>query len=215
MAKIKEPKYKRRLGGYGPLKNKKGRTRKKYKTIEGYLRAVYNNNKEYLESHIDNLGTTRSKRQIFIDSVKEIMNQKKPMKDRKYNVKEAIEKFQRSETVTTEMERIGETHLTYMREMNPEVFKKLRKDYIGWTAKITSQNFIEMGSDDNHYYLRYYDPTTGKDVVIVEIISPKTGAVIGYEIMTFDEWAKKYTEQNQNRSAKDQARYGKWKYRDK
>lgn len=204
------PKYKRRLGGYGPLKTPKGKTRKKYKTIDGYLRAVYRNNKEYLESHIDNLGDTRSKRQIFIDSVKELASERKPGTDRKRTIKEAIEKFQRSETVTTEMERIGETRLTKMREMDPENFKKFRKK-VGWTAKLNSQNFVEMTHEGKFNYLRYYDPTTGKDVVIVEEISPKTGVTIKYDIMEFEEWSEAYTKAHKNENAKNQARMARYK----
>ena len=68
-----------------------------------------------------------------------------------------------------------------------------------------------MLHDGNKNYLRYNDPTTGKDVVIVETISPKTGVSMGYEIMTYEKFAKKFASENKNKSALNQALYGRYK----
>ena len=201
-------KYKRRYGSYGPLKTKKGKGVKKYKNVNNYLNAIYNNNKEYLDSHIRVMGDSRTKREIFKEEVLSRLNHINPDTGKKYTIKQAIEKVQRSTLITTKEERIGETHITRMREMDEEAFKKLRKE-VGWTNKLKSENFVETINAGNKYYIRYKDEATGKDLIIVEVISPK-GAVIGWEIMTYEEFMKKYTEQQQNQSATGQARYGKW-----
>lgn len=202
-------KYKRRYGGYGPLKTKKGRGVKKYKNVNNYLNALYNNNKEYLDEHIKTFGDSRKKREIFKEEVMSRLGKINPDTGKKYTLKQAIDKVQRSTLITTQEERIGEVHLTRMRELDPEQFKKFRQA-VGWTNKVSSKNFVEELHDGNKYYLRYKDDITGKDVIIVEVISPK-GSVIGWEIMTYDEFVEKYMNQNQNNSAKDQARYGQWK----
>ena len=199
-------KYKRRYGGYGPLKAK--RPKKRYKSVDNYLGSVWRNNKEYLEKHVKALGT-KSQKQTFIEAVKNKIGKINPDTHKKYTIKQAIEKVQRSTLVTTEEERIAEVHLTRMRELDPKQFKNFRKA-VGWTNKVSSKNFVEELHDGNKYYLRYKDDITGKDVIIVEIISPK-GAVIGWEIMTYEKFVEKYMNQNQNKSAKDQARYGQWK----
>lgn len=202
-------KYKRRYGSYGPLKTKKGKGIKKYKSVNNYLNALYRNNKEYLDQHIKRMGDTRTKREIFKEEVMSRLGKINPDTGKKYTIKQAIEKVQRSTLITSKEERIGETHITRMKEMDPEKFKKFRKE-VGWTTKISSKNFVETINDGNKYYIRYRDETTGKDLIIVEVISPK-GAVIGWEILTYEEFAKRYTEEHQNDSAKDKARYGRWK----
>lgn len=203
-------KYKRRYGGYGPLKTKKGRGVKKYKNVNNYLNALYNNNKEYLDEHIKTFGDSRKKREIFKEEVMSRLGKINPDTGKKYTLKQAIDKVQRSTLITTKEERIAETRLSIMRERDPEKFKQLRKE-IGWTNKIKSENFTELLNDGNKNYLRYNDPTTGKDVVIVETISPKTGVSMGYKIMTYEKFAKKYSSENKNKSALNQALYGRYK----
>lgn len=203
-------KYKRRYGGYGPLKTKKGKGLKKYKNVNNYLNALYNNNKEYLDEHIKTFGDSRKKREIFKEEVMSRLGKINPDTGKKYTLKQAIDKVQRSTLITTKEERIAETRLSVMRERDPEKFKQLRKE-IGWTNKIKSENFTELLHDGNKNYLRYNDPTTGKDVVIVETISPKTGVSMGYDIMTYEKFAKKFSSENQNKSALNQALYGRYK----
>ena len=196
-------KYKRRYGSYGPLKAK--RPKKKYKSLENYLKSVYRNNKDYLDSHIKTFGKT-SKRAKFVEEVMTRLNQTNPDTGKKYTVKQAIEKVQRSSLITTREERIGEVRLTRMKEMDPEKFKDLRKK-IGWTTKIKSENFIEMTSEGNKNYLRYKDPQNGKDVIIIEDISPKSGVATSYQILDYDEFVRQYAREHRNDSATMEALY--------
>ena len=199
-------KYKRRYGSYGPLKAKRPKNR--YKTIDNYLKSVYNNNKEFLDSHIKDFGKA-SKKNIFVEAVKSRLNKINPETGKKYTVKQAIEKVQRSTLITTREERIAETRVTRMREMDPEKFKDLRKA-IGWTNKIKSENFIEMTSEGNKNYLRYKDDTTGKDIILIETISPKTGIATEYKIVSYADFVEKYTKDNRN-NVNNEARYGRYK----
>lgn len=199
-------KYKRRYGGYGPLKAK--RPKKKYKTLDGYLRSVYNNNKEYLDSHIKVMGDSRKKRDIFIEEVKSRLGKINPDTKKKYTIREVLDKVQRTSLITKE-ERIAETHVTKLREMDQETFKDLRKK-VGWTNKIKSENFIEELNVGKYYYLRYKDDNTGKDVIIEEERSPK-GAVISWKIYTYEEFANKYTSNKKNSSVVDSARWARLK----
>ena len=198
----------RRYGGYGPLKTKKGKGIKKYKNLNNYLNALYNNNKEYLDKHIKTFGDSKKKREIFKEEVMSRLNKINPETGKKYTLKQAIEKVQRSTLITTKEERIAEVRITRMQELDPEKFREFRKK-IGWTTKIKSENFVELASDGNKNYLRYTDPATGKDVVIKETISPKTGVSTGYEIIPYDEFVKQYTKEHKNDSAKSQALYSR------
>lgn len=199
-------KYKRRYGGYGPLKTKKGKGIKKYKSVNNYLNAIYKNNKEYLDQHIKVMGDTRTKREIFKEEVMSRLGKINPDTGKKYTIKQAIEKVQRSTLITTKEERIGETRITRMKEMDPEKFKDFRKK-IGWTTKIKSENFIEMTSEGNKNYLRYKDPQNGKDVIIVETISPKSGVATSYKILDYDEFVRQYAREHRNDSATMEALY--------
>lgn len=201
-------KYKRRYGGYGPLKTKKGKGIKKYKSVNNYLNAIYRNNKEYLDQHIKVMGDTRTKREIFKEEVMSRLGKINPDTGKKYTIKQAIERVQRSTLVTTQMERIGETRITRMKEQSPEAFKKLRKE-IGWTTKIKSENFIEMTHDGKKNYLRYKDPSTGKDIIIVETISPKSGVATSYDIMDYEEWRVFYVKEHKDESAEMAAEYAR------
>lgn len=188
-------KYKRRYGEYGPLKTKKGKSLKKYKNINNYLNAIYNNNKAYLDEHIKRMGDSRTKREIFKEEVKARLGKINPDTGKQYTIKQAIEKVQRSTLITTTQERIGEVRLTRMRQMSPEKFKEFRKK-VGWTSKIKSEYFIEMTHDGNKNYLRYKDPTTGKDVVLIEEISPKSGITMDYEVVEYDIFRYRYLKEH-------------------
>ena len=100
-------KYKRRYGGYGPLKTKKGRGVKKYKNVNNYLNALYNNNKQYLDEHIKTFGDSRKKREIFKEEVMSRLGKINPYTGKKYTLKQAIDKVQRSTLITTKEERIA------------------------------------------------------------------------------------------------------------
>lgn len=167
------------VGGKGLLRAKKPRY--KYKNINTYLDAVYNNNKAYLDERVETFNAKTTKRQQFKESVKEYM--RKGM-----NVKQAIDEFQRKEAITSKEERIFETRMSQLKEMDKEAFKEFKKK-IGWKEKVDSSNATILKSDDpKRNYLRYTDPKTGRDVVIIEEISPKSGISIGYETVYYEEW---------------------------
>lgn len=167
------------VGGKGLLRAKKPRY--KYKNINTYLDAVYNNNKAYLDERVETFNSKITKRQQFKESVKEYM--RKGM-----NVKQAIDEFQRKEAITSKEERIFEIRMSQLKEMDKEAFKEFKKK-IGWKEKVDSSNATILKSDDpKKNYLRYTDPKTGRDVVIIEEISPKSGISIGYETVYYEEW---------------------------
>lgn len=167
------------VGGKGLLRAKKPRY--KYKNINTYLDAVYNNNKAYLDERVETFNSKTTKRQQFKESVKEYM--RKGM-----NVKQAIDEFQRKEAITSKEERIFEIRMSQLKEMDKEAFKEFKKK-IGWKEKVDSSNATILKSDDpKRNYLRYTDPKTGRDVVIIEEISPKSGISIGYETVYYEEW---------------------------
>lgn len=190
-------KYKRRYGEYGPLKTKKGKGLKKYKNVNNYLNAIYNNNKAYLDEHIKRMGDSRTKREIFKEEVMTRLGKINPDTGKAYTIKQAIEKVQRSTLITTTQERIGEVRLTRMRQMSPEKFKEFRKA-VGWTSKIKSEYFVEMTHDGEKNYLRYKDPATGRDIVLVEKISPKSGVTMDYEIIKYDEFRYRYLKEHRD-----------------
>lgn len=167
------------VGGKGLLRAKKPRY--KYKNINTYLDAVYNNNKAYLDERVETFNSKITKRQQFKESVKEYM--RKGM-----NVKQAIDEFQRKEAITSKEERIFEIRMSQLKEMDKEAFKEFKKK-IGWKEKVDSSNATILKSDDpKRNYLRYTDPKTGRDIVIIEEISPKSGISIGYETVYYEEW---------------------------
>ena len=169
----------KQVGGKGLLRAKKPRY--KYKNINTYLDAVYNNNKAYLDERVETFNSKITKRQQFKESVKEYM--RKGM-----NVKQAIDEFQRKEAITSKEERIFEIRMSQLKEMDKEAFKEFKKK-IGWKEKVDSSNATILKSDDpKRNYLRYTDPKTGRDVVIIEEISPKSGISIGYETIYYEEW---------------------------
>lgn len=197
----------RKVGSYGPLKTKKGKNRKKYKDVDHYLDAIYRANKDYLEKHVQRAPQEKkSKKTLFKERVKKQMTRTNPNTGKKYNIREAIEMVQRKQFTKTAEERIAETRLTQMRDLDKDAFKKFRKE-IGWTNKIKAENVIDMTSEGNKNYLRYRDQTTGKDIVIVETISPKSGVSIGYEFIDYDVWREKWLKKHQNDSAANAAEY--------
>ena len=191
----------RPIGSHGPLKTAKGKGRKKYANVNNYLNAVYRANKDWLEDRIVKTPSEpRSKKQIFKDEVLGAMKLTNPKTGKKYNIKEAIEKFNRSETVRTRSERIFETRITKMFEMDEKAKKQFRQA-VGWTSKIDSSNVVDMSSEGNKNYIRYRDPKTGNDVVIEETISPKTGISTGYRILAYSEWKEQYLKHHQDSAA--------------
>lgn len=177
----KEKVYKVRVGSYRKIRAKK--RRKDYKTLDGYLNSAYNQNKEYLNEHIQSFGSTQSKRSIWKREVKAFM--KKGMK-----VQQAIDEVNRTTVVVSEEERWGETRLSVMKEFDKDKYNDFRKK-VGWKHKIESYNFVEVSHYNNKNVLVYENPTTKQKTVIIEEISPKSGIVRDFQVMDFLE-AKKY-----------------------
>lgn len=195
-----------RVYGYGSLRtSKKGkrttkrRTRKDFKTLDGYLNNIYNENKSYLNQHINTFGDTRRKREIFKEEVKGWMKKINPNTGKPYTVKQAIDKVQRSEIVRTKQERYADIFMDRIKREKDE-FNKFRKE-IGWKNKIDTNNIIDMTSDGNKNYIRYRDQVTGKDIIIIETISPKSGVVTEYNYEDYDTWREKYLRKHQDSAA--------------
>lgn len=195
-----------RVYGYGSLRtSKKGkrkpkrRTRKDFKTLDGYLNDIYNENKSYLNQHIKKFGDTRKKREIFKEEVKRWMNKINPNTGKNYTVKQAIDKVQRSEIVRTREERYADIFMDRIKREKEE-FNKFRKE-IGWKNKIDINNIIDMTNDGNKNYIRYRDQVTGKDIIIIETISPKSGVVTEYNYEDYDTWREKYLRKHQDSAA--------------
>lgn len=192
---------KRPIGSHGPLKTAKGKGRKKYANVNNYLNAVYRNNKEYLDSRIQTTPSERrTKKEIFKEEVLSKLNKTNPITKKKYTIREAIDMVQRSELVRTKEERIFETRITKMFESDEKAKKQFRQA-VGWTSKIESSNVVDMTHEGNKNYIRYRDPKTGNDIVIIETISPKTGISIGYKIVTYNEWKESYLKKHQDTAA--------------
>lgn len=194
------PKYRSRVGSKSrTLKATRNKTVKDFKSVDNYLDSVYRNNKEYLDKYIDKLGDSRTKRNIFKEEVKKYMRLTNPETGKPYNIRQAIDRVQRSTMITTKEERIGEVRLERMKELDPEAFKSFRQK-IGWRNKVSSMNFVEETHEGNKNILRYRDNATGKDVVIIETISPKSGMSKGYEIKDYTDWRYDYAKEHRNDS---------------
>ena len=157
-----------RLTGQKKLRAKKGKS--KYKTIDGYLNQVYNNNKGYLDIHIEEFESSKKKREIFKNQVKELLNEVNPETGKKYTVNQAIDQVQRSTFIRKSGERGFETALTTMRDSDPETFKNLRKA-LGWKNKINSENSAYVETVDN-YQVYKYRKGNGEVVYIKIKLSP-------------------------------------------
>lgn len=178
---MKEVKYKNRVGSHEKLRARKNK--KDYKNLDAYLNAVWNNNKEYLNEHIESFGSTKSKRAIWKREVKAYI--KNGM-----NVKQAIDTFNKTSAIVTDEERWGETRLSVMKEVDKNKFDEFRRK-VGWKHKLDSSNFVEVSHYSNKNVLVYENPTTGKRTVVIEEISPKSGVVRDFQVMDYLE-ARKY-----------------------
>lgn len=168
------------VGGKGTLQAK--RKQSLYKSTDRYIDAVYNNNKSFLDEHIESFGDSKVKKTIFKNEVKTLMKKKG------LTVRQAINEVQRTTLVTSKEERIFESRMSQLKEMDKDAFREFKKK-IGWKEKIDSSNATILKSDDpKRNYLRYTDPKTGRDVVIIEEISPKSGISVGYETVYYEEW---------------------------
>lgn len=178
---MKEVKYKNRVGSHEKLRARKNR--KNYKNLDAYLNAVWNNNKEYLNEHVESFGSTKSKRAIWKREVKSYI--KNGM-----NVKQAIDAFNKTSAIVTDEERWGETRLSVMKDVDKAKFDEFRKK-VGWKHRLDSSNFVEVSHYNNKNVLVYENPTTGKRTVVIEEISPKSGVVRDFQVMDYLE-ARKY-----------------------
>lgn len=183
-------KYNKRVGQAETLRPKGGKNISEYKTLDGYLNSVWKNNQGYLQDSIEKFNDPRTKKQIWKDKVKEYMQEINPSTGRKYTIKQAIDTVQRSELVTTAERRRAEVSMTRIREQDPETWKAIRKE-IGWKNKFYINNVVDSWTEGKVNYYRYKDPSTGKDVLIQEEISPKSGFT-HTEVFDYDVWKEKW-----------------------
>lgn len=184
MAKItKTRKYKKLVGQADKLRSKKKMSQ--YKTLDKYLDAVYANNQEYLNKHIETFGDTKKKRGIFKEEVKILMDQINPETGKKYTVKQAIDYVQRSTTVRTRDQRGFEVVMSRMKEESPEAYKKMRMA-AGWKNKISSEYVKYIGSNGKNMEYEYYDPNTGKHFKMIVRISPGKDGMQDIQIQELD-----------------------------
>lgn len=181
--------YKKRVGQASPLRAK--RNQATYKSVNAYIDAVYRNNKKYLDSHIENFGI-ESKRQTFKKEVLDRLRRINPETGKRYTLKQAIDQVQRTTIVTSAEERRAQVSMTRIQQESPEDWKEVRKA-IGWKNKFEVSNIVDTWSEGKMNYYRYKDTTTGKDVIIVEEISPKNGYT-KTEVFEFNKWKEKYLE---------------------
>ena len=189
MKHIKPRTYKNRIGQSRFLRAKKKESA--YKSINTYLEAVWKSNRKVLEGKLFKPpAETRSDREIFKSKVKEFMKETNPETGKPYTLKQAIDRVQRSELITPEERRLSEVSFTRFsyseqeyinkkgekkkRMVTNENYTKLRKA-IGWKNKLDINNVVDSWSEGKKNYFRYYDKATGKDIIVIEEISPKSG----------------------------------------
>lgn len=164
----------------------------KYKTVDKYLNQVYENNSGYLDTHFDTFDYTASKttrRKLWKNQVKEMMNEINPLTGKKYSVNQAIDYVSRTEVLRTKGEREFETILTEIRDSDKNLFKKLRVD-LGWKEKIRSENSRYVGVEDN-YYIYEYRKANGQVVYIKFRISPSNGASNDVQVLSQSQFLNK------------------------
>ena len=183
--------YKKRVGQAETFRPKKGKNVSDYKNINNYLNAVWKKNKDRLEGKMfKDPSEPKSDKELFKSKVREYMKEINPNTGKKYTVKQAIDKVQRSELVTTAERRRAEVSFSRIKEQDPETFKKIRKA-IGWRNKFNINNVVDSWTEGKVNYYRYKDDATGKDILIQEEISPKSGYV-HTEVMDYDLWREQY-----------------------
>ena len=175
-----------------PVGSKKLRGKKKasqYKSVDRYLNQVYENNKEYIDTHLETYGTKTQRRNVFKNEVKALMDQINPETGKKFSVNQAIDYVQRSTTMRTRGERGFETILTRMKEEQGEVYKKLRKE-LGWKSKIKSEQSRYVGVEDN-YYIYEYRKDNGEVVFVKIKISPNEDMTMDVEVVSQSSYLNK------------------------
>ena len=201
--KIKKRKYRRTVGGQ---KLRAKRDRKSYKDLDSYLNAVYSNNQEYLNSHIEVFGDTRKKRSIFKQEINDLLTQINPETGKRFSVNQAIDYVQRSTTVRTSSERHFETLMSEISEQSQETFRKIRKE-LGWKERIDSRYSHYLGAEGNSYYYEYYNPNTGVRKILKISISPKAGTESSVDILDYDDKrVNKIIDKQADRAAEDASR---------
>ena len=191
MPKIKKRKFRKTVGQADQLRAKKNLS--EYKSLDSYLNAVYSNNQQYLNEHIETFGDTRQKRAIFKQEVKDLLNETNPETGKAYTVKQAIDYVQRSTTIRTRDQRGFEVVMSRMREEAPDAFKKFRLA-VGWHNKIRSEYVSYIGARGKWMDYEYNDPTTGKRFKISVKISPGTDGVQDVVISLVDKDQKRVSD---------------------
>lgn len=197
--------YTKRVGQAQTLRPRKGKKVSNYKTLDGYLNAVWRNNEGYLSDRIEKFNDPRTKKNIWKDKVKEYMQEVNPETGKKYTLKQAIDTVQRSELVTTAERRRAEVSMTRIKEQDPETWKEIRKQ-VGWKNKFNVENIVDSWTEGKVNYYRYKDSATGKDFIIQEEISPKSGFT-HTEVKDYDVWKLQWLKANKGTDPNLNAQY--------
>lgn len=163
---------------------------KDYKNLDTYLDAVYNNNKGYLNIHIEDFEDQKSKKNLFKNQVKELLNDINPDTGKKFTVNQAIDYIQRSEFVRKKGERGFETALTTMKEQDPDAYKDLRVA-LGWKQKISSENSSYVGTEDNFQIYRYRKNNGEVVYVKIKLSPPSAEGSFDVEVVNESEYLGK------------------------
>lgn len=199
--------YKKRVGQAAKFRTKKSVGA--YKTTDSYLNAVWKMNKGNIEDRIEKFNDPRSKRQIWKDKVKEYMDSVNPETGYKYTIQQAIDAVQRSELITSPERRRAEVAFSRMKAESKENKTKFWTDIrkaIGWKNQFNPENVVDSWTEGKLNYYRYYDKTTGKDVLIVETISPKSGYQ-NVEIFDYGDWLEQFLYSKSKNDARAAAEY--------
>lgn len=192
--------YKKRVGQSSSFRAK--RNPSEYKSIDSYLNEVWKRNKGSLENKLFKPpAERRTDRQLFKDKVKEFMQEINPETGKKYSIKQALDRFQRSELVTSSERRRSEVSLSRIKAESPETWKEIRKK-IGWRNKFDINNIVDSWTEGKINYYRYKDPNTGKDIMIAESISPKSG-YNKTEVFEYNDWRLGYLKSKKEKTAAD------------
>ena len=142
------------------MKFRAKKNQSKYKDVDHYIDAVYNNNKDII-NNTDAFKNKKSKKSIFRKLVKEKMSQG-------MSVKKAIDTLQKSRIFTSEALHYAQNALKTIKK-DKEVYHEFRK-MKGWKNPTDLSKFNYHGTDG------VYEVYTYEDITIKIKKSPKEGA---------------------------------------
>ena len=131
------------------MKFRAKKNQSKYKDVDHYIDAVYNNNKDII-NNTDAFKNKKSKKSIFRKLVKEKMSQG-------MSVKKAIDTLQKSRIFTSEAQHYAQNALKALKK-DKRVYHTFRK-LKGWKEKLEMSKFNYAGSDGKYSIYTYGDIT--------------------------------------------------------